>query len=63
VPITVRPARCDAHAVAEDKVGTLIPLTLNAAGQSGVVKVPASATLRAAIYAFVARACGWPGGD
>lgn len=59
VPLTFRPARCDPHAVAEDKIGTLIPLTLKVAGQTGVVKVPASATLKAAVYAFVGRACGW----
>jgi type II secretory pathway pseudopilin PulG len=62
VPLVVRAARCDAHAVAEDKVGTLIPLTLSAAGQTGVVKVAASAPLRRAIYSFVASACGWPAG-
>jgi hypothetical protein len=59
VPLAFRPARCDPHAVAEDKIGTLIPLTLKVAGQTGVVKVPASATLKAAVYAFVGRACGW----
>jgi hypothetical protein len=59
VPLTFRPARCDPHAVAEDKIGTLIPLTLRVAGQTGVVKVPASAALKAAVYAFVGRACGW----
>lgn len=61
IPIAVRPARCDPHAVAEDKVGTLIPLTLNTGGQTGVVKIPASDRLKTAIYAFVARACGWQG--
>jgi hypothetical protein len=59
IRIAVRPARCDPHAVAEDKVGTLIPLTLDAGGQTGVVKVAASDRLKASIYAFVARACGW----
>jgi hypothetical protein len=45
--------------VAEDKIGTLIPLTLKVAGQTGVLKVAASAALKAAVYAFVGRACGW----
>lgn len=62
VTLAVRPARCDPHAVAEDKVGTLVPLTLAADGQTGVVKVAAPPALRAAIYAFVAAACGWPAG-
>lgn len=59
VRLAVRPARCDPHAVAEDKVGTLIPLTVAVGGVSGVVKVAAPRALRAAIYAFVASACGW----
>lgn len=62
VPLTVRAARCDPHVVAEDKVGTLIPLTLEAAGETGVLKVAASTDLRAEIYSFVAGACGWSGG-
>ncbi|MDQ4501051.1 hypothetical protein [Sinomonas sp. ASV322] len=59
IPLTMRPARCDPHAVAEDKVGTLIPLTIRVGDATGVVKVPASDALRTKIYAFVARACGW----
>jgi hypothetical protein len=62
VRLAVRPARCDPHAVAEDKVGTVLPLTLAASGQTGVVKLAAPPGLRAAIYAFVAAACGWPTG-
>ncbi|WP_336857430.1 hypothetical protein [Sinomonas albida] len=57
--VTVRPARCDPHAVAEDKVGTLIPLTVRLGSATGTVKVAASSALRAEIYAFVARSCGW----
>ncbi|WP_422933099.1 hypothetical protein [Sinomonas sp. P47F7] len=60
VRLAVRPARCDPHAVAEDKVGTLIPLTLRLGGATGTVKVAATPALRAEIYAFVARSCGWP---
>ncbi|NUP74343.1 MAG: hypothetical protein HOQ07_06810 [Sinomonas sp.] len=59
VRLAIRPARCDPHAVAEDKVGTLIPLTLRVRGSTGTVKVAAAPALRAQIYAFVARACGW----
>lgn len=60
IVLSVRPARCDPHVVAEDKVGTLIPLTLEVAGQTGTLSVAASAQLKAQVYAFVARACGWP---
>ncbi|MGX9900870.1 hypothetical protein ACW0JT_15160 [Arthrobacter sp. SA17] len=36
--LVIRPARCDPHAVAEDKVGTLFPLRITVAGQQGVFK-------------------------
>jgi hypothetical protein len=58
----VRPARCDPHAVAEDKVGTLLPVELEVGGATGVVKVAAPPALRADLYRFVAVACGWPPG-
>ena len=54
----IRPARCDPHAVAEDKVGTLIPLHVKVAGREGVLKVDAGAQLRGRIYDFVTSACG-----
>ncbi|UVJ37754.1 hypothetical protein [Arthrobacter sp. CJ23] len=57
----IRPARCDPHAVAEDKVGTLIPfhVSLNGSGSrsSGTVKVAAPAALRGDILDFVTAAC------
>ncbi|CAN7365456.1 hypothetical protein LJR078_002209 [Arthrobacter sp. LjRoot78] len=52
-----RPARCDPHAVAEDKVGTLLPLRLDVGGRRGVFKVPAGAALTGRIHAFVTAAC------
>ncbi|QDY91847.1 hypothetical protein E7Y32_13430 [Arthrobacter sp. UKPF54-2] len=54
----IRPARCDPHAVAEDKVGTLIPLHVTVAGREGALKVDAGAQLRGRIYDFVTSACG-----
>ncbi|WP_261375026.1 hypothetical protein [Arthrobacter sp. KBS0702] len=54
----IRPARCDPHAVAEDKVGTLIPLRVSVAGREGVLKIDAGAQLRGRIYDFVTSACG-----
>ncbi|WP_445154345.1 hypothetical protein ACTWLI_13735 [Arthrobacter sp. Hor0625] len=53
----VRPARCDPHTVAEDKVGTLLPLTISAGGRDGVLKVAAGAALRGQIYDFITSAC------
>ncbi|WP_043433030.1 hypothetical protein [Paenarthrobacter nicotinovorans] len=57
IPLTVRPARCDPHAVAEDKVGTLLPLRVTVGDRQGVLKIPASNDLRGRIYDFVTAAC------
>lgn len=54
----IRPARCDPHAVAEDKVGTLLPLRVHAGGRDGVLKIDADPLLRGRIYDFVTAACG-----
>ena len=58
VRLGIRPSRCDPHAVAEDKVGTLLPLQVRVAGREGVVKIDAGSQLRARIYDFVTKACG-----
>jgi hypothetical protein len=58
--LRIRPARCDPHAVAEDKVGTLIPLNVAIGGRQGALKVPAPAELRGSIYDFVTAACSGP---
>jgi hypothetical protein len=55
--MAIRPARCDPHAVAEDKVGTLLPLRIRVAGRSGVLKIDAGSMLRGRIYDFVTTAC------
>ncbi|MGO4147185.1 hypothetical protein AB4Y77_19040 [Paenarthrobacter sp. YAF11_1] len=53
----IRPARCDPHAVAEDKVGTLLPLRITVGERQGLVKIAASNELRGRIYDFVTAAC------
>ncbi len=58
VRLGIRPARCDPHAVAEDKVGTLLPLRVSVAGRKGVLKIDAGSRLRGRIYDFVTKACG-----
>lgn len=58
LPVTIRPARCDPHAVAEDKVGTLLPLRISVGAREGVLKVAAPNELRGRIYDFVTAACG-----
>ncbi|WP_258073952.1 hypothetical protein [Arthrobacter sp. Y81] len=56
--LRVRPARCDPHAVAEDKVGTLLPLLVNVGGREGTLKVAAGPALKGQIHDFVTAACG-----
>lgn len=58
VRLGIRPARCDPHAVAEDKVGTLIPLQVTVGGRAGTLKIDAGSQLRGRIYDFVTSACG-----
>ncbi|MEV7607521.1 hypothetical protein AB0N65_18980 [Paenarthrobacter sp. NPDC089322] len=57
LPMTIRPARCDPHAVAEDKVGTLLPLRVVVGDRKGRLGIAASNELRARIYDFVTAAC------
>jgi hypothetical protein len=58
VRLGIRPARCDPHAVAEDKVGTLLPLRVTVASREGVLKIDAGSRLRGRMYDFVTKACG-----
>jgi hypothetical protein len=54
------PARCDPHAIAEDKRGTFLPVVLSIpGGASGTVFVRSSDTLRLAIYEFIGSHCGF----
>jgi hypothetical protein len=58
--LEVRPARCDAHAIAEDKRGTIIPLEVTVGGASGEISVATSDAVREELYAFVRAACAAP---
>jgi hypothetical protein len=55
--LRIRPARCDPHAIAEDKVGTLLPLQVSVGGREGQLKIAAGTALRGLIYDFVTSAC------
>jgi hypothetical protein len=58
VPIV--PNRCDPHALAEDKVGTLFVFAVEVeGGRSGSLTLPATPELRADLYEYFARACGF----
>lgn len=55
--LRIRPARCDPHAIAEDKVGTLLPLHVSVGDREGQLRIPAGTPLRGLIYDFVTSAC------
>lgn len=54
------PNRCDAHALAEDKIGTRIPLQVTVGELSGRLILPASDEVRAQMYEFYGSYCGLP---
>lgn len=61
VVLAVVPARCDVHAVAEDKRGTFLPVSARVAGvPQEPVYVPMPDTARSDFYSFVADYCDWP---
>ena len=59
VRIPIVPNRCDAHALAEDKIGTRMPLYVTAPdGSTGRFVLAASEELRMQMYAFYSSYCG-----
>jgi hypothetical protein len=63
ISLPVRPARCDPHAGAEDKRGTILPLVVTTSeGWSGQFEVRASATLKSDLFAYFTERCGLPSG-
>ena len=59
ITVPIVPNRCDAHGLAEDKVGTRIPLFVKLAdGTEGRFVLPASDQLRAEMYSFYTSFCG-----
>lgn len=59
VRIPIVPNRCDPHALAEDKVGTRMPLYVTAPdGSGGRLVLSANDELRAQMYAFYSSYCG-----
>ncbi|PPF18420.1 MULTISPECIES: hypothetical protein [unclassified Rathayibacter] len=51
------PTRCDTHALAEDKVGTRLPVTVETAGRQGTVVVAATPEQKGELYAFITAYC------
>lgn len=53
------PFRCDAHAVQEDKRGTVFTLDVATGGQTGDINVAAPEEMKGDLLAWVARWCGF----
>ncbi|MDO7881456.1 hypothetical protein [Antiquaquibacter soli] len=59
--LLVEPSRCDPHAIAEDKQGTLFPFDVDTSdGRAGRIVVPVSDDVRSSLYDFFADYCGLP---
>ena len=57
--LPVRPARCDAHAIADDKRGTILPFEIETGdGRAGRLDVPSDRGLKAELYAYYGERCG-----
>lgn len=57
--LPVRPARCDAHAIADDKRGTILPFDISTNdGRSGRLDLPAADGLKSELYAYYGERCG-----
>ncbi|GLI28424.1 hypothetical protein ARHIZOSPH14_26660 [Agromyces rhizosphaerae] len=62
IPLEIVPARCDPHAIAEDKRGTILPFEVAVGDRSGDLDLVPGDDLRGEIYAFVAERCELPTG-
>lgn len=58
VEVAVVPQRCDAHAIAEDKVGTLFDLVARVDGREVVVPLERSKDVADALLVLTAQVCG-----
>jgi hypothetical protein len=59
IELAVRPARCDAHALADDKRGTILPFAVATGdGREGRLELPAGDALKADLYAYYVERCG-----
>jgi hypothetical protein len=58
ITVAVTPRRCDPHAIAEDKVGTLFDLVARVDGREVVVSLERPQSVADALLAFTATACG-----
>lgn len=57
VPLRFSPNRCDAHAIADDKQGTLFGVDVALGERTGTVRIVSDAATKEAIYAAITAAC------
>ena len=55
------PMRCDQHALAEDKLGTRIPVSIAAGNWHGILRLDAGHDFDRAVYRFITDACAAAG--
>ena len=59
VPLRIVPARCDPHAIAEDKIGTVLVISVTLSdGTTGDYRLTPSEDIREALLDFVREHCG-----
>ncbi|MDQ0892827.1 hypothetical protein [Agromyces ramosus] len=59
IELPVAPARCDAHAIADDKRGTIMAFDITTSdGRAGRIDRPSGDTLKAELYAYYGERCG-----
>ncbi len=60
ITLVYAPNRCDAHAIAEDKRGTIFPIAVTTSeGLSGRLYLASADDVKVALYDFARRACGF----
>ena len=60
ITLVYAPNRCDAHAIAEDKRGTIFPIRVTTSdGLTGILYLASADDVKVALYDFARRACGF----
>ncbi|GAA2171846.1 hypothetical protein GCM10009846_07420 [Agrococcus versicolor] len=58
VAFVLQPGRCDAHAIAEDKQGTIFVFDVVLDGEARTLRLPSDAATRDALLGYAAASCG-----
>ena len=57
ITVLLEPSRCDPHAIAEDKKGTILPFSIELDGQRMTVPIAVGDEVRASLYDYVSAWC------